>query len=599
MTAKALPKRSEVDPQLTWDLTTIFANQADFQAELVAVKTLAQQLKKTAVTKFISANTLQAATEQVLQLNRRFEKVRVFAELQNDVETTVPSTQAALVQTEQLDNLVSEAQAWYPNAVVATGATLITTWLKSYPSLQTYHRFLELNLRAAGHLLPVNQEQLLAQATQIFNAPEKIFNQLDSSDLPFPTVTDEQGNRVQLSNGRYGLLLESTQQAVRAETFHKTYEVYQQFQNTFATTLGSQVNANNFSARVHHFESAQAQALFENEVPQSVFDTLITEVHRHLPLLQRYVALRKRFLHTEQLHMYDMYVPLATSPQTKYTFAEAKQLARQALQVLGPTYQQLMETAFKQRWIDVVENENKRTGAYSSGSYDTNPFILLNWQDNLNNVYTLVHEMGHSIHSAMTRKHQPYQTGDYSIFVAEIASTTNENLLTDYLLEHTTDDNLKKYILSLYLEGFKGTIFRQTQFAEFEKLIHHEAQRGTPLTASQLNQWYLQLNSQYYGPDLQADPEIQLEWARIPHFYYDFYVYQYATGYAAAINLAENLETGGQTARRQYFNYLQAGNSKAPLDIMKMAGVAMDQSAYLTKSFTQFEKRLAALEKLI
>ncbi|EHO52746.1 oligoendopeptidase F, plasmid domain protein [Lentilactobacillus kisonensis F0435] len=340
-------------------------------------------------------------------------------------------------------------------------------------------------------------------------------------------------------------------------------------------------------------------ALAANEVPTNVYENLIEVVNKHLDLLHRYVALRKRILNLDELHMYDLYTSLIGKKSPKYSFDQSKKIALEALQVMGPDYVNHVKEAFGNRWIDVVENRYKRSGGYSSGTYDTNPFILLNWKDNLDNLYTLIHETGHSMHSYYATHNQPYQYGDYSIFVAEIASTTNENILTDYLLDKFKDDTaMKKVILNYYLDGFKGTVFRQTQFAEIEQYIHEQDAKGQPLTADFLDKYYKHLNAKYYGDAVISDDEIGLEWSRIPHFYYNFYVYQYATGFAAASTLADGITSGSADHVEKYLNFLKSGSSDTPTNVMKKAGVDMTKPDYLEHAFEIFERRLNEFEKL-
>jgi oligoendopeptidase F len=452
---------------------------------------------------------------------------------------------------------------------------------------------------AREHVLTAREEELLAGAGEIFAAPSKTFSVLNNADMTFPKVKNEEGQEVQLTHGLYGKLMESPDREVREGAFKALYKTYDGLKNTFATTLSTNVKAHNYKAKVHKYESARAAALANNHIPESVYDTLLDVVNEHLPLLHRYVDLRKDLLGVEELHMYDMYTPLTGEAPIKYSIEAAMEETLKGLQPLGEDYLAILQEAFDNRWIDWLENEGKRSGAYSSGAYDTNPYILMNWQDSLNQLYTLVHELGHSVHSYLTRKNQPYVYGDYSIFLAEIASTTNENILTDYLLKTQTDPKVRIYILNHYLDGFKGTIFRQTQFAEFEHYIHQQALAGVPLTQDFMTSYYAELNAKYYGPSVEKDPEIGIEWTRIPHFYYNYYVYQYATGFSAATALAKRIVEGEEGALEKYLSYLKAGNSGYPIEVMKKAGVDMTQSAYIEDAMKVFEERLNELEQLI
>lgn len=599
MTVKSTPNRDQVPENLTWDLTPIFSDNQAFLAELDSVKEATKTINQLSGIMSNSADDLLNVVKKVLNLNRRYENVYVYSHLSNDVDTSNNDAQARMEQVEALGTKLSEATAWFDPEIINLGKAKIDNFISKQPKLSEYDRLFKMILKDEGHVLSVEAEKLLSGASNIFNAPEKIFSMMDSADFVFPEVKDDQGNLVRLSNGLYSLLLQSTNQNTRKEAFQKFYTVFNQFKHTLAATLSSEVAVNNYQAQAHHFSSAREQAMHENEIPESVFDTLVKTVNDNLPLLHRYVSLRKKILNLSEMHMYDMYVPLAKDPDVKYTFAESKKIMLQALQIMGPDYVKHVQEELDNRWIDVVENKGKRTGAYSSGVYDTNPYILLNWQDNLDNLYTLIHETGHSMHSFYSSHNQPYQYGNYSIFVAEIASTTNENILTDYLLANTNDSEMKKYILSQYLEGFKGTIFRQTQFAEFENWIHEQGRLGKSLTADVMSKKYKEINEKYYGDEIVSDPEIAIEWSRIPHFYYDFYVYQYATGFGAASTLAEKISSGNQNSIDAYLNYLKSGSSDTPINIMKRAGVDMTNSQYLEAAFAKFSQRMDELESLI
>lgn len=596
---KQLPQRKEIPAEKTWDLTPIFASDDAFEKALASVKKEASEGPDYRGTLKNGAEALLCALEEMLKVFREAEKIYVYSHLKNDQDTANPKYQAYHSQASSLLDLVSARFSWFEPELLSLSDEEIEKDLAENKKLAGYQHYLDSIRAKKAHILPAAQEELLAGAGEIFSASSKTFSVLNNADLKFPVVENEKGQKVQLSHGLYGQLLESSDREVRRQAFQGLYSVYDQFQNTFATTLVSHTKMHNYLAKVRHYTSARELSLAANQIPEAVYDMLVGQVNDHLALLHRYVALRKTLLGVDELHMYDMYTPLLGEAPIKFTFEEAKATALKALAPLGEDYLQHVEEAFESRWIDVVENQGKRSGAYSSGMYDTNPYILLNWHDSLDQLYTMVHEMGHSMHSWYTRHNQPYVYGDYSIFLAEIASTTNENLLTEYLLATEKDPKVQAYVLNHYLDGFKGTIFRQTQFAEFELHIHQADQAGTALTAEALNQYYGELNARYYGKDAARDPEIALEWSRIPHFYYNFYVYQYATGFAAASALAKRIHSKTPQALEKYLAYLKAGNSQYPIQVMQKAGVDMTQPEYLTDAFKQFEKRLEMLEKLV
>ncbi|MBM7617736.1 oligoendopeptidase F [Weissella uvarum] len=597
--AKELPKRDEVPTSQTWDLSTIYPTDAAWQEAFDDVSERVQMADYFAKHVLDSGDSLLQALQYGLGLMRDLETVYVYASMKNDQDTANNRYQGMFDQAQSLAAQVASAITFFDPAVLSLSDEQLAEFKKQTPELHDYDHYLDEILTKKGHVLPAEQEALLAAAGDVFGASEKTFSVLDNADIKFGTVKNEAGETEQLSNGVYARLLESTDPTVRRNTFQTFYKAYIDLENTFASTLSSHVKGHNYMAKAHHYDSARQAALAQNHVPESVYDTLVTEVNRALPLLQRYVALRKQLLGLDELHSYDLYTPILGEPDYAIDFESAKAEALEALAPLGNDYLDIVNKAFDSRWIDVVENQGKRSGAYSGGAYDTNPFMLLNWVDNLNNLYTLVHEMGHSVHSYLTRQNQPYQYGDYPIFLAEIASTTNENLLTDYLLKQVEDPALRAYILNQYLDGVKGTVFRQTQFAEFEQWMHQQDANGVPLTADVLNTKYGELNRHYYGDALTFDPEIAHEWERIPHFYYNFYVFQYSTGFAAATALADQIITEGAPAVARYKQYLKAGSSDYPIEVMQAAGVDMTQPDYLKETFATFEKRLNEFEKLV
>ena len=596
---KQLPLRSEVPIGLTWDLSSVFAADEDFEKACEALQerlALAEGYQKRLRG---SAGDCLAGVEYVLDVYRKMEPIYTYAHLKHDQDTANSVYQAMYAKAGALYTNAGEALAWLEPEVLALTDEEIEEFFAVETGLALYRKYISDMTRSRAHILPAEMESLLAGAGEVLHAAGDIFGVLNNADLRFPVVEDDKGEKVQLSHGLYGRLLECTNRKVRKDAFEGLYSVFQQFRNTLAATLSTQVKCHNYLARVRGFESARGAALHSGRIPEAVYDTLVGVVKKSLPLLHRYVALRKRLLGLEELHMYDLYTPLLGEPPIRFSYEAAREQVLRALAPLGGEYQKVLEEAFEERWIDVVENRGKRSGAYSSGCYDTAPFILLNWHDGLDQAFTLAHELGHSVHSYFTRKNQPFVYGDYSIFLAEIASTTNENLLTEYLLETQTDPMVRAYVLNHYLDGFKGTVFRQTQFAEFEHFIHEEDAAGAPLTSEHLSERYSALNQEYYGGGVVSDPEIALEWSRIPHFYYNYYVYQYATGFSAASALAGRISAGEAGALEQYLCFLKAGSSDDPIAVMKKAGVDMTRAEYLEAAVEQFESRLSELEILV
>ena len=590
--------RSHIDEKDQWDLSTVFATDDAWEAELASLDGDLENAKAYKGRLTASSNDLLAITESYLALSRRLEKLYVYASMKNDQDTTVAKYQEYQAKATAIYAKFSEIFAFYEPELMQLSKEAFEDFVAETPALSAYAHFFEQLFKRQPHVLSQAEEELLAGAQEIFGAAGETFELLDNADIIFPIVLDDEGKEIQLTHGNFITLLESKNRDVRKEAYQALYATYEQFQHTYAKTLQTNVKVHNYEARVHHFKSAREAALSANFIPESVYDTLIETVNANLPLLHRYVELRKKILKLDDLKMYDIHTPLSEMDMS-FTYEEALAKAEDVLAVFGKEYSERVHRAFTERWIDVHVNKGKRSGAYSGGSYDTNAFMLLNWQDTLDNLFTLVHETGHSLHSTFTRENQPYVYGDYSIFLAEIASTTNENILTETLLKEVDDDKARFAILNHYLDGFKSTIFRQAQFAEFEDIIHKADQAGEVLTSDYLNQLYADLNEKYYGLSKADNPEIQYEWARIPHFYYNYYVYQYATGFAAASYLADKIVHGTQADIDRYLDYLKAGNSDYPLNVIKKAGVDMTTSAYLDAAFRIFEERLDELEALI
>ena len=591
-------QRNEINEKDTWDLSTIFETDQKWEEELALLTEDTKEAASFEGHLLDSAESLLNITERYLDLSRRLEKLYVYAHMKNDQDTRVAKYQEYYAKAMTLYSQLDQVFSFYEPEFMAITEEQYQNFLAEEPKLQPYKHFFDKLLQNKEHVLSQREEELLAGAGEIFGAASETFAILDNADIVFPFVKDEDGNEVQLSHGVYMRLVESKNREVRRGAYEALYSTYEQYQHTYAKTLQTNVKVQNYRAKVRNYKSAREAALAANFVPESVYDNLVSAVRKHLPLLHRYLALRSKILGIPDLKMYDVYTPLS-SVEYSFTYEEALKKAEEALAVLGEDYLSRVKRAFNERWIDVYENQGKRSGAYSGGSYDTNAFMLLNWQDNLDNLFTLVHETGHSMHSSYTRETQPYVYGDYSIFLAEIASTTNENILTEKLLQEVQDDATRFAILNNFLDGFRGTVFRQTQFAEFEHAIHQADQNGEVLTSEFLNNLYADLNQEYYGLSKEDNPQIQYEWARIPHFYYNYYVYQYSTGFAAASALAEKIVHGSQDDRDRYIDYLKAGKSDYPLNIMRKAGVDMEKEDYLNDAFAVFERRLDEFEALV
>ncbi|PAQ14379.1 oligoendopeptidase F [Bacillaceae bacterium SAOS 7] len=598
--AKQLPLRSEVLEELTWKLEDIFANDEAWEKEYAEVKELSNKAQSFQGTLGENAEQLYQFFTYQDQLLERMGKVYTYSHMRYDQDTTNAHYQGMDDRAKNLYTQIANALSFATPELLAIDEGKLKAFVDQDEKLQVYKQAIaEINLQRP-HVLSAAEESLLAQASEVTSASSNTFGMLNNADLEFPTIKDENGEEVQITHGRFIQFLESDDRRVREEAFKAVYETYGKFKNTFASTLSSQVKKDNFYARVRHYQSARESALSNNHIPETVYDNLVTTINKHLPLLHRYIKLRKKVLGVDELHMYDLYTPLVKDVKMKVSYDEAKEYMVKGLAPLGDEYISVLKQGLDNRWVDVVENKGKRSGAYSSGAYGTHPYILMNWQDNVNNLFTLAHEFGHSVHSYYTRASQPYVYGNYSIFVAEVASTCNEALLNDYMLKNLDDEKKRLYILNHYLEGFRGTVFRQTMFAEFEHLIHEKAQNGEALTADVLTTAYYELNKKYFGEDMVVDEEIGLEWARIPHFYYNYYVYQYATGFSAATALSAQILEEGQPAVDRYINeFLKAGSSDFPIEVLKKAGVDMNTAAPIEEACKVFEQKLEEMEKML
>ncbi|MBF6590859.1 MAG: oligoendopeptidase F [Ktedonobacterales bacterium] len=597
---KTLPKRNEVAIDDTWNLESIYPTNAEWEADFTRVSALLPGIRELrgrlgeASSVLLDAFTRRDTAGEVL--GRLF----VFAHMRLHEDSTNSTYQALADRVTSLANDLNTASAYMTSELLAIPQERLDAFLAEEPRLHVYRHALDEINRQRAHILSAEQEALLAQAAEIGNAPERIYEMFSNADLKLPKVHDEQGNEVQLTQGNYvAKFLESRDRTVRREAFGAMLGTYSTFRNTLAATLASQVKRDIFFARARRYDSSIEAALDPNNIPVSVYTSLVTTVERNLPVLHRYLSLRKRLLGLDELHMYDLYVPMVHEVEYQVAYADAQEQVARALGPLGERYVAALREGFRSRWIDVYENEGKRSGAYSWGSYGTQPFSLLNYQESMDSMFTLAHEMGHSMHSYFTWQHQPYPYASYTLFVAEVASTLNEALLTHYLLATTSDPGLRKYIINHALETYRTTLYRQTLFAEFEHDIHQRAEAGEALTPELLNSIFKGLNEKYYGPVVAVDELIAVEWARIPHFYSSFYVYQYATGISASAALAHQILTEGAPAVERYLRFLSSGSSDYSINLLRVAGVDLSTPQPIQEALDTFAHYLDELERLI
>ncbi|MDX8289612.1 oligoendopeptidase F [Metabacillus indicus] len=597
--AKTLPKRSEIAAEDTWRLEDIFKNDEAWEAEFKEVKAALPKMEEYKGKLGDSADAFLEALTYQDSVMERLGKLYTYAHMRYDQDTGNSHYQGLNDRAANLYTQASSVSSYMIPEILEMDEAKIKEFLQEKEELKVYGHTLDEINRQRPHVLSAEQEAMLAQASDVLSSSSNTFGMLNNADLEFPSIKDEDGEEVEVTHGRYIRFLESEDRRVREDAFKAVYGTYDKYKNTFASTLSGAVKKDNFYATVRNYSSAREAALSNNNIPEEVYENLVKTVNNNLHLLHKYIELRKKVLGLQELHMYDLFTPLVKDVKMKVPYAEAKDYLLKGLAPLGDEYIAILNEGFENRWVDVHENKGKRSGAYSSGTYGTNPYILMNWQDNVNNLFTLAHEFGHSVHSYYTRNSQPYQYGHYSIFVAEVASTCNEALLNDYLLKTIDDKKKQLYLLNHYLEGFRGTVFRQTMFAEYEHAIHKKAQDGEPLTPDLLTELYYDLNKKYFGEHLTVDEEIGLEWARIPHFYYNYYVYQYATGFSAATALSKQILEEGEPAVKRYIEFLKSGSSDYPIEVLKKAGVDMTSKEPIEEALKVFEEKLNEMEQLL
>lgn len=594
-------ERGDIDEKYLWDLNDLFADDDAFLAELAKQQNLPETLASyegslDAPGKLLDFMRLQDDAGDTLS------KLYGYAARKSDEDTRVSTYQDFQAQVQNLYVHVMSATSWFDNEVLALGKERIGQFAEQEPGLELYKLVFERLFKRAEHVLSPAEEKLLAAAADMASNPDDTFSMLNDADMTFPDAVDSHGEAHPVTHGSFVPLLQSSDRDLRRSAYEGLYSVYGQFKNTSASILAGQMKQLKFFADSRKYASTLEASLDDTEVPTQVYTNLIDAVHKGLPMFHRYIGLRKKVLGLQpqkKLRFYDLYVPMGDEYKMKFTYEEACETMLKALEPMGEEYLSIVRKGLSERWVDVYETPGKRSGAYSAGSIGAHPVILMNFQGELDDVFTLVHEMGHSVHTYLTCQNQPSVYSHYVIFVAEVASTCNEALLMQYLLKNATDDKQKAYLLNHFTEQFRSTLFRQTMFAEFELKVNELAASGAGITAEALCNIYADLNRLYFGDDVEIDEQISLEWSRIPHFYYDYYVYQYATGYAAAIAISTRILEEGETAVADYFRFLSGGNSDTPIELLKLAGVDMASTAPIESALNLFDELIDQLEELL
>lgn len=594
-----LPKRSEIDSKYKWKLEDIYDDNQKWEEDFKRVQALSDEISRFKGRLGAGAEELLSCfktCDDLLSLN---DKVYVYARMRRDEDNAEAVYQAMTDRASALATGVYASISFIVPEVISIPEETLFGYINSNNELKVYSQYIKEILRQKKHILSEREEELLALSSEMASASHDIFTMFNNADIKFPFIKDEGGEEVEVTKGRYVKFLESRDRRVREDAFHAMYSSYKAQNNTLATTLISNVKKNKFYATARNYRSSLEMSLDADNITVNVYDNLIDTVNRNLDLLHRYTRLRKRALKLDALHMYDLYVPIVDQPEKNIDYKTALEMVEKGLQPMGNEYLGYLKKGFDSGWIDVFENEGKTSGAYSWGTYKTHPYVLLNYQGTINDVFTIAHEMGHALHSYYTSKTQPYIYSEYKIFVAEVASTVNESLLMQHLLKTTDDKGERAYLLNHYLEEFRGTVFRQVMFAEFEKIIHSKLEQGEALTSNALYSIYHDLNAKYYGSEVNIDSDIDVEWARIPHFYSSFYVYKYATGFSAATSLSRQILNEGKPAIDRYVDFLKSGGSDYPLELLKKAGVDLSTPKPVEDALAVFGEILTELESLI
>ncbi|MBU3109101.1 oligoendopeptidase F [Clostridium gasigenes] len=596
--SKVLKMRDEIEEKCKWKVNKVFSSDEEWEKAFKELKEEAPNLKSFEG-KLENAENLIKYLDIYEKTSRKAEIIYVYAHLRCDEDTKNSKYQGMMSKIDSYMAEFATYTSYFVPEILEMPENFIKESIKKNPKLKIYEFLFNDILKEKPHILSKSQEELLAGVSDCLDAPSSIHSIFTNADMKFGDVTDEDGKKVELTEGNYSSFIKSKNRAVREEAFKTLFKEYKGFENTLATILSSSIKNFNFGAKIRKYEGALDSSLKPNNIPLEVYRNAIKTINDNLSSMHRYVALKKRLLGLEEMHMYDLYVPVIEVPKNHIEFDDAVKMIVEGLNPLGEEYLNIFKDGVKDGWIDIYQNKGKRGGAYSWGGYDTMPYVLLNYNYELNDVSTLAHEMGHSIHSYYSRKEQPYIYAGYTLFCAEVASTTNEALLIHYLINKETDKQKKLYLINQELEQIRTTVFRQLMFAEFELYTHESLENGIPLTAEDYNKAWIELNQKYFGPDMIVDPEIDVEWSRIPHFYSDFYVYQYATGYAAASAFAKSILDKKENAVEKYVTFLKSGGSNYPIEILKKAGVDMTTSKPVEATIERFNELLDMIEKEI
>jgi oligoendopeptidase F len=594
-----IPTRLEVSNEYKWKLSDLYSSHELWESDFVEIKKMGTNLISYKGTLGISSENLINCLNSMVILKRLFDKVASYAHMSAHQDTANAYYQGLSDRADTLGNEVMSATSFITPEILSISDKLLNSFISKNSDLKIFKRYLNEIIRMKPHTLNASEEELLAMAGEITGAPRAIFNLINNADIKFPDIKDENGNEVEVTKGRYLSLVHSANNNVRKDAFEALYSSYEKQKNTIAATLSSNIKANIFNSKARKYSSTREYFLFGDNVSVEVYDNLIGAVNNKMPLLHRYFSLRKKLLGLEELHIYDIHAPIIKDVDLEITYEEAVRTLEKGLEILGDTYIKDLYSGLHSGWIDIYENKGKRSGAYSTGCYDSHPYVLLNHRDDIKSMFTLAHEMGHAMHRFYSKANQHYIDAQYKIFVAEVASTCNEALLMDYLLKTTKDKNQKLYLLDYYMGKFQSTVYRQTMFAEFEKIIHEKAEEGESLTSELLSSIYHELVSKYHGTEVIIDPCIDFEWMRIPHFYNSFYVYKYATGFSAATSLSKQIIEDGAPALQKYLDFLKSGGSDYPIELLKSAGVDMTTPKPIYEALAVFEGLLDEFENLL